>query len=82
MTDEAGPWRSNPKARGIDIDESLTPNYYEWSNERLIDGYRRNSILLREYGADGRTIQALCAIEECLRARNIDPERIVKKLDA
>lgn len=51
--------------------------YHEWSDECLIDCYRRNSVLLREYGADERTIRTLCAVEEHLRARDIDPDRIV-----
>jgi hypothetical protein len=53
----------------------------DWSDERLVDGYRRNSRLLREYGSDERTIQALCAIEERLRAREIDPDEVVAELD-
>ena len=53
----------------------------DWSDERLVDGYRRNSRLLREYGSDERTIQALCAIEERLRTRGIDPDEIVAELD-
>lgn len=61
---------------------SCTSEYDEWSDERLVDGYRRNSILLREYGPDDRTIHALCAIEERLRARGIDPSEIVEELDS
>ena len=55
--------------------------YHEWTDERLIDCYRRNSVLLREYGADERTIRTLCAVEEHLRARDIDPDRIVRELE-
>lgn len=65
----------------VGIDESASSNYHTWSDERLIDGYRRNSILLREYNTDLRTIQTLCSIEEQLRARNIDPEKIIKDLN-
>lgn len=68
-------------SRSFDIAVSSTPEYQEWSIERLIDGYRRNSVLLREYGSDDRTVRTLCAIEERLRTRNIDPDRIVEELD-
>lgn len=56
--------------------------YNEWSTERLVDCYRRNSILLREYGSDERTIRVLCAVEEHLRARTIDPNRIIEGIEA
>lgn len=38
--------------------------------------------ILREYNPDERTIRTLCAIEERLRARNIDPDHIVEGVDA
>lgn len=66
----------------VDIAASSTPEYHGWSDERLVDGYRRNSVLLREYGPDERTIRTLCTIEERLRARNIDPNQIIEELDA
>lgn len=74
-------WRENLTPHSIDVDGNSTCVYDEWSDERLVDGYRRNSILLREYGTDSRTIQALCAIEDRLRDRNIDPDEIVEGLD-
>lgn len=73
--------KENRNRRRSDLGTSPTSPYDEWSDERLIDGYRRNSHLLREYGIDDRTIQTLCAIEERLRARDIDPDRIVEGLD-
>lgn len=66
---------------GIDITSLQTPEYHRWTTERLAEGYRRNSVLLQEYGADERTIRTLCAIEERLRARNIDPNHIVEELN-
>jgi len=69
------------RPRRIEVGGSTGPDYEEWSDQRLVDGYRRNSVLLREYGTDSRTIRALCAIEERLRARDIDPDRIVEELD-
>jgi hypothetical protein len=84
MTDEDTPSICLTDSRPFDIDiaVSSTPEYHQWSNERVVDGYRRNSVLLREYGPDERTIRTLCAIEERLRARNIDPDHIVEGLDA
>ncbi|MCO8243622.1 MULTISPECIES: hypothetical protein [unclassified Haladaptatus] len=73
--------KMNRNLRRSDVGTSPASPYDEWSDERLVDGYRRNSLLLREYGIDDRTIQALCAIEERLRARDIDPDRIVEGLD-
>jgi hypothetical protein len=64
----------------VDTDGARIVDYDSWSDERLVDGYRRNSRLLREYGTDRSTIYALCAIEERLRARDIDPEEIVADL--
>lgn len=61
-------------------DNSPPSGYAEWSDDRLVDGYRRNSILLKEYGTDQRTICALLAIEECLRARGINPDEIIEEL--
>jgi hypothetical protein len=65
----------------VDTDGSRIADYDSWSDERLVDGYRRNSRILREYGTDRSTIHALCAIEERLRARDIDPEAIVADLE-
>jgi hypothetical protein len=84
MTNEDTPsiCRTDSRPVAIGIASLQTPEYHGWSTERLAEGYRRNSVLLREYGADERTIRTLCAIEERLRARNIDPDRIVEELDA
>jgi hypothetical protein len=86
MTDEVTPSPSicltDSQPFGIDIVVPSIPEYHQWSNERLVDCYRRNSVLLREYGPEERTIRTLCAIEERLRARNIDPDHIVEGLDA
>jgi uncharacterized protein CbrC (UPF0167 family) len=80
--DSEGISRTDSRPVGVDIDSHQTPAYHDWSSERLVAGYRRNSVLLGEYGADERTIRTLCAIEERLRARNIDPDEIVEELDA
>ncbi|MFC7188936.1 hypothetical protein [Halocatena marina] len=80
MTKKNHPLNLNSKMCSVGIDESASPHYQTWSDERLIDGYRRNSVLLREYNTDLRTLQTLCSIEEQLRARNIDPEKIIKDL--
>lgn len=81
MNDEAAPSTCLTNSRSFDIAVPSTPEYRRWSTERLVDGYRRNSVLLREYGSDDRTVRTLCAIEERLRTRNIDPDRIVEELD-
>lgn len=74
--------RTDSRTFSIDIASLQTSEYHGWTTKRLVEGYRRNSILLREYGTDERTIRSLCAIEERLRARNIDPDKIVEELDA
>jgi len=83
MTDEetSTTRRAGPPVAGVEATGPSTAEYDEWSDERLVDGYRRNSVLLREYGTDSRTIRALCTIEERLRARGIDPDRIVAELE-
>jgi len=55
--------------------------YRSLSDDRLIACYRRNSKLLRRAGTDYRTIRVLCAVEECLRARDIDPYEVIEGLD-
>ncbi|EMA42220.1 hypothetical protein C448_11836 [Halococcus morrhuae DSM 1307] len=57
------------------------PDYHVYSDDRLRQCCRRNSRLLREYGPDWRTIRTLCAVEERLRARDIDPIEIVAELN-
>jgi hypothetical protein len=83
VTDEdtTGGRHADPTAERVAVGGPAPAAYDEWSDERLVDGYRRNSVLLREYGADDRTVQALCAIEERLRSRGIDPEGIVEELE-
>lgn len=83
MDDETIPstHMTGSQASSIDIAGHPPPNYHQWTNERLIDCYRRNSILLREYGPDERTIRVLCAVEEHLRARTIDPDRIIEEVE-
>lgn len=54
--------------------------YRTLSDDRLLACYRRNSKLLRRSGTDYRTIQVLCAVEECLRARDIDPDEVIEGL--
>ncbi|EMA55852.1 hypothetical protein C451_04776 [Halococcus thailandensis JCM 13552] len=60
----------------------MSADYHAYSDDRLYECYRRNSRLLREYGSDERTIRTLCAVEEHLRARSIDPSDLVTGLDA
>ena len=82
MTDENKSdteWRS-PHTTENDFDGSKPLEYQGWSEKRLVDAYRRNSVLLREYGVDERIVRTLCAIEERLRARDIDPDSIVQEL--
>lgn len=57
------------------------PDYRSYGDDRLRQCYRRNSRLLREYGPDWRTIHTLCAVEERLRARDIDPIDVVAELN-
>jgi hypothetical protein len=57
------------------------PDYHSYGDDRLRQCYRRNSRLLREYGPDWRTIRTLCAVEERLRARDIDPIDVVAELN-
>lgn len=61
---------------------SLVAEYRTLSDDRLIACYRRNSKLLRRSGTDYRTIQVLRAVEECLRARDIDPDEVIEGLDS
>lgn len=82
MTDENMPTTCRSDRRTDSIAGCSTAEYHGWSNERLVDCYRRNSVLLREYGPDERTIRTLCAVEGRLRARNIDPDHIIEGLDA
>jgi hypothetical protein len=56
-------------------------DYHTYSDDRLRECYRRNSRLLREYGPDWRTIRTLCAVEERLRARDIDPIDVVAEMN-
>lgn len=72
-------WK-NPYTTETNVDGVAPMEYQGWSEERLVDAYRRNSVLLREHGVDERTVQTLCAIEECLRARSIDPDPIIQEL--
>ena len=57
------------------------PDCRSYGDDRLRQCYRRNSRLLREYGPDWRTIHTLCAVEERLRARDIDPSDVVAELN-
>lgn len=59
---------------------SVVAEYRPLSDDRLIECYRRNSKLLRRSGTDYRTIKILCAVEECLRARDIDPDEVIEGL--
>lgn len=81
MADDAPIARRHDERPGRrDVDEPAA-EYGEWTDDRLVDACRRNSALLREYGADWRTIETLCTVEEHLRARNVDPNGILDELD-
>lgn len=49
-----------------------------WRDRRLIETYRRLSRDLRRRGFERRTAHLMGCVEEGLRDRDIDPERIVR----
>lgn len=61
-----------------DEDAQVDSDYSVWTDQRLTECYKRNSRLLREEGYDRRTGRTLCAVEEELRRRDIDPERVIE----
>lgn len=73
--------RTNPRSGDTASGGRLPPDYPTYSDDRLRECYRRNSRLLQEYGSDERTIRTLCAVEERLRAGDIDPSDVVTGLD-
>lgn len=75
---EIGEWTG---WRGRGTSGPPVSEYRELSDDRLVSCYRRNSKLLRRSGPDLQTIRVLCAVEECLRARDIDPDAVIDGLD-
>lgn len=51
-----------------------------WSDQRLVDAYRRHSEVLIHYGFDLELAHSMGRIEEELRDRAIDPEQIIQEL--
>lgn len=68
----------DPRPGGVD----MASKRHGWSDERPVDCYRPNSVLLRKCGPDERTIRVLCTVEEHPRTRHIDPDTIIEGLDA
>lgn len=64
----------------VALPDPAARDYGEWPDARLRACYRRNSELLRAYGVDARTVAVLCAVEEHLRARDIDPDEVIADL--
>jgi hypothetical protein len=54
--------------------------YEQWSVDRLVEDYRRNSERLRSEGPSLELLERLCAVEERLRARGVDVDEVVRDL--
>lgn len=51
-----------------------------WDDRRLSETYGRLSRDLRRWGVDFGLVERMCAVEEEMRARGLDPERVVVRL--
>jgi hypothetical protein len=76
MTDEETPitCRTTPQQAVSVVPASLASEDHGWCNEQIVEGYRRNNVLLQKYRSDERIRR--CTVAEHLRAQTIDqPER-------
>ena len=52
-----------------------------WTDERLVETYRRLSRDIRQRGFDERTVDRMGRIETELRTRGLDPDEVAREVD-
>lgn len=72
--------KSSDDAAAEAVSTEQSTSVTAWSDQKLVDAYRRHSEVLIHYGFDLNLAHRMGQIEEELRYRDIDPEQAIQEL--